>query len=42
MRKQLGWILAAVALLALLGGCAAPTKTAGNPCAYPAPHQGNC
>jgi hypothetical protein len=34
MKKQLGWILAAVALVALLGGCAAPMKSgAKEPCA---------
>jgi hypothetical protein len=37
MKKQLGWILAAAALLALLGGCAAPGKGADS-CAYPNPY----
>jgi len=39
MKKQLGWILAAVALVALMAGCAAPMKSAGKePCAYPNPY----
>jgi hypothetical protein len=40
MRKQWGKILAAVALLAMLAGCAG---TGGQTaCAYPAPHASNC
>jgi len=38
MKKSLGWILAAVALVALLGGCAAPGKGGKEPCAYPNPY----
>lgn len=37
MKKQLGWTLAVVALLALLGGCAAQGK-GGDTCAYPNPY----
>lgn len=37
MKKSLGWILAAVALVTLLGGCAAAGK-GGDSCAYPNPY----
>jgi hypothetical protein len=39
MKKSLGWVLAAVALVALLAGCAGSKP---HPCAYAAPHQSNC
>jgi hypothetical protein len=39
MKKQLGRILAAIALASLLAGCAAPMKSgAKEPCAYPNPY----
>ena len=38
MKKHLGWILAAVAMVALLGGCAAPSQGGKQPCAYPSPY----
>jgi hypothetical protein len=39
MKKSLGLVLAAVALVALLAGCAGSKP---HPCAYAAPHQSNC